>query len=55
MSINFSDFAILNIKGSDYCCIISSMNKNGAINLMQNAIWPKKVEHYKIEKNYFYM
>ena len=55
MSINFSDFAILNIKGSDYCCIISSMNKNGAINLMQNAIWPKKAEHYKIEKNYFYM
>ena len=23
MSINFSDIAILNIKGSDYCCIIN--------------------------------
>ena len=23
MSMNFSDIAILNIKGSDYCCIIS--------------------------------
>ena len=23
MSINLSDIAILNIKGSDYCCIIS--------------------------------
>ena len=52
MSINFSDSAILNIKGSDYCCIISSMNKNGAINLMQNPIWPKKAEHYKIELRY---
>ena len=32
-SINLSDNAILNIKGSDYCCIISLINKN----LMQNA------------------
>ena len=37
MSINFSDIAILNIKGSDYCCIISRISKNETINLMQNT------------------
>ena len=33
MSINLSNIAILNIKGSDYCCIISGISKNEAINL----------------------
>ena len=37
MSVNLSDIAILNIKGSDYCCIISRISKNEAINVMQNA------------------
>ena len=37
MSIILSDIAILNIKGSDYCCIISLIIKSEAINLMQNA------------------
>ena len=37
MSMNLSDIAILNIKGSDYCCIISLISKNEAINVMQNA------------------
>ena len=37
ISINLSDIAILNIKGSDYCCIISSIRKNETINLMENA------------------
>ena len=37
MSINLSDIAILNFKGSEYCCIISGISKNEAINLMQNA------------------
>ena len=37
MSMNLSDIAILNIKGSDYCCIISLISKNEAIHLMQNA------------------
>ena len=37
MSVNLSDIAILNIKGSDYHCIISFISKNEAINLMQNA------------------
>ena len=37
MSVNLSDTAILNIKGSDYRCIISLIRKNEAINLMENA------------------
>ena len=37
LSISLSDIAILNIKGSDYRCIISLISKNEAINLMQNA------------------
>ena len=37
MSMNLSDVAILNIKGSDYCCIISLISKHEAINLMQNV------------------
>ena len=37
MSINLSNIAILNIKGSNYYCIISLISKNEAINLMQNA------------------
>ena len=28
---------MLNIKDSDYCCIISLISKNEAINLLQNA------------------
>ena len=34
MFMNLSDNAILNIKGSDYRCIISLIKKNEAINLM---------------------
>ena len=37
MSVNLSDIALLNIKGSDYHCIISLICKNEAIVLMQNA------------------
>ena len=37
MSINLSDIAILNIKGSNYCCIMSGIRKNEAISLMQHA------------------
>ena len=37
MSMNLSDIAILNIKGSDYRCIISLISKNEAITLMQKA------------------
>ena len=37
MSVNLSDIAILNIKGSDYRCIISLISKNEAIKSIQNA------------------
>ena len=37
MSMNLSDITILNIKVTDYCCIISLISKNEVINLMQNA------------------
>ena len=43
MSVNFSDIAILKIKGSDFHRIISLISKNGAINLMQNAHLTKKI------------
>ena len=37
MSVNLSDIAILSIKGSNYCWIISLISKYDAINLLQNA------------------
>ena len=37
MSVNFRDVVVVNIKGSDYCCIISLISKNEAVDLMQNA------------------
>ena len=37
MSVSLSDIAILNINGSDYCCIISLISKNEAINVLQNT------------------
>ena len=36
MSMNLSNIAILDIKGSGYCCIIRGISKNEAINFMQN-------------------
>ena len=42
MSLNLSNIAILNIKGSNYCCIISGISKTEAINLMQNAALTEK-------------
>ena len=47
MSINLSDSAVLNIKGPSYCCIISLISKNEAINVMENADLNRKEEHYK--------
>ena len=41
-SANLSDIAILNIKSSDYGCIISLNGRNEAINLLQNADLTKK-------------
>ena len=43
MSVNLSDIAIFNIKGSDYCCIISLISKSEALNLMQNAALTEKI------------
>ena len=34
---NLSDIAILNIKDTNYRCIISLLSKNKAINFLQNA------------------
>ena len=34
MSVNLTNISILNIKGSDYRCIISLISKNETINLM---------------------
>ena len=42
LSMNLSCVAILNIKGSDYRCIISGISKNEAINLMQKVDLTKK-------------
>ena len=36
MYMNLSDIAILNIKGSNYCCIISGISKSEAIKFLQN-------------------
>ena len=47
MPRKLSNFAILNIKGSDYCCIISLMIKNEAMNYLQNTNSTEKEEHYK--------
>ena len=47
MYMDLSDIAILNIKGADYCCIISRISKSEAINLMQNIDLTKKAEKYK--------
>ena len=44
ISINLSDIAILNIKGSDYHCIINLISKNDAKNLLQNADVTEKSE-----------
>ena len=43
MSINPSDIVILNIQGSDYCCIIRLISRYEAINLLQNTDLTEKV------------
>ena len=37
-----SDIAILNIKRSDYCCIINLISRSEAINITQNSGLTKK-------------
>ena len=55
MSMNLSDIATFNIKGSDYCCLISLISKNDTINSKENVDLTKKREHYKTWKKYFYI
>ena len=42
--MNLSVISILNIKGSNYCCIIGLISKNEAINPMKNANLTEKNE-----------
>ena len=42
MFLNLSDIAILNIKGTDYCCIINGIRKSEAIDLIQNIYSTEK-------------
>ena len=51
MCTNLSDIAVLNIKGSHYCCIVSLISKTEGINLFQNVNLTEKVGHYKLKKN----
>ena len=51
MSRKLNNNDILNIKDADYCCIISRISKNEAINLMQNIDLTEKVKKYKKHKN----
>ena len=45
--MNLSDIAILNSKGSDYCCFISGISKIEAIKLLQNIHSTEKSETYQ--------
>ena len=45
ISLNHSDIAILNIKGSDYRRIINLISKNEAINLSKNADLTEILNH----------
>ena len=47
ISMNFNDIAILNIHGIEYCCVISGISKNEAVNLLQNADLSQNVDHCK--------
>ena len=51
MSVNLNDIKILNIKDSDYHCIVSLISKNETINLLQNADLIEKSGALKILKN----
>ena len=44
MSINLSNIAILNIKGSDYCCVISLISKNESIKFIKDTGLTEKRE-----------
>ena len=47
MSMSLTNIAILNIKGADYPCITSGIDKREVINLTLISTWLKKEEYYK--------
>ena len=47
MSMYLSDIAVLNIKCSNYCCVICKISNSDTIKLIQNAHLTEKAEHYK--------
>ena len=51
MSINLSNIGNLNIKGSDYCCILSLISKYKALSLMKMLIWLKKSVYPQVFSN----
>ena len=55
VSLNLSNIAISNIKGSDYRCIISLIRKNEAIDLLQNADLTKNIETLQSMKIYYHI
>ena len=55
MSVNLGDIAVLNIERSDYCCIISLMSKNEAINFLQNADLAEKSGTLSVKKIYIFL
>ena len=52
MSVNLSDIAILNTKGSECCCFISLTSKHKTINLLQNAYLTEKSRTLSIKNIY---
>ena len=38
LCLNISNFAIITVKGVDYCCIIHDINKSDGIHLLENPV-----------------
>ena len=56
MFVNLSDIAFLNIKATGYCCAISLISKNEAINFLQNAdLTEKSGTLLNVKKVFSYM
>ena len=55
MSMNPRDIAILNVRGSDYRCIVSLISRNEAIKLMQNAVSTAKKRKIKKIKIFYHI
>ena len=55
ISMNLSDFAILNIKSADYCCIVSGISNSEAVNLLQKADLKEKKWNIIKHKIYYHI